>query len=79
MFYGVCRFRQRFPPIGALRDEQATKHALAEHLASRFPEELGFRLPKKRRFWMSEDSRMDMFDAVALAQHCLQTEKQGQR
>ena len=46
---------------------QGTKHALAEILAKRFPEELGFRLPPKRRPWMSEDYRMDIFDAVALA------------
>jgi hypothetical protein len=43
-----------------------TKHALAEIIAHRFPDELGFRLPPKRRPWMSEDSRMDIFDAVAL-------------
>jgi hypothetical protein len=48
-------------------DGQGTKHALAEILAKRFPEELGFRLPPKRRPWMSEDYRMDLFDAVALA------------
>ena len=48
-------------------DGQGTKHALAEILASKFPEELGRRLPPKRRPWMSEDYRMDIFDAVALA------------
>ena len=48
-------------------DDRGTKHALAEIIAGRFPEELGFRLPPKRRAWMSEDSRMDIFDAVALA------------
>lgn len=46
---------------------KGTKHALAEILAQRFPAELGFRLPPKRRPWMSEDSRMDIFEAVALA------------
>ena len=48
-------------------DDRGTKHALAEIIARQFPEELGFRLPPKRRPWMSEDSRMDIFDAVALA------------
>jgi Holliday junction resolvasome RuvABC endonuclease subunit len=48
-------------------DAGGTKHALAEIIAERFPEELGFRLPPKRRAWMSEDSRMDIFNAVALA------------
>lgn len=52
-----------FFPGGA----EGTKHALAEKIANRFPEELGFRLPPKRRAWESEDSRMDMFGAVALA------------
>ena len=48
-------------------DGQGTKHALAEILAQQLPEELGSCLPLKRRPWTSEDSRMDIFDAVALA------------
>ena len=48
-------------------DGQGTKQALAEIVANKFPEELGSRLPPKRLPWMSEDSRMDIFDAVALA------------
>jgi Holliday junction resolvasome RuvABC endonuclease subunit len=48
-------------------DAEGTKDALAKIIAERFPEELGFRLPPKRRDWMSEDSRMGIFDAVALA------------
>lgn len=48
-------------------DGRGTKHGLAEILAKRFPEELGSRLPPKRRPWMSEDYRMDIFEAVALA------------
>jgi hypothetical protein len=51
----------------ALINGKGTKHALAEILAKRFPDELGFRLPPKRRPWMSEDYRMSIFDAVALA------------
>jgi hypothetical protein len=35
-------------------------------LAERFPEELGDRLPPKRRPWMSEDYRMGIFEVVAL-------------
>jgi hypothetical protein len=46
--------------------EEGTKDAIAEILANRFPEELSFRLPPKRKPWMSEDYRMDIFDAVAL-------------
>jgi Holliday junction resolvasome RuvABC endonuclease subunit len=48
-------------------DERATKHARASQLAERFPEELGHRLPPKRRAWDSQDYRMDIFDALALA------------
>lgn len=48
-------------------DSKGTKYALAQMLATRFPEELGSRLPPKRRPWMSEDYRMNIFDAVALA------------
>jgi hypothetical protein len=48
-------------------DGEGTIYALAQILAARFPEELGSRLPPERRPWMSEDYRMDIFDAVALA------------
>ena len=34
---------------------------------ARFPAELQARWPPKRRPWMSEDPRMDLFDAVGLA------------
>lgn len=50
-----------------LASGQGTKRDLAEIVACRFPEELGFRLPPKRRPWMSEDYRMGIFEAVALA------------
>jgi Holliday junction resolvasome RuvABC endonuclease subunit len=52
-------------------NKRATKQEMAEYLASRFPEELGHRLPRKRQPWMSEDYRMPIFDAVALAQCCI--------
>lgn len=45
---------------------EKTKHALAEIIAKRFPEELGASLPPKRKAWESEDVRMNIFDAVAL-------------
>jgi Holliday junction resolvasome RuvABC endonuclease subunit len=44
----------------------ATKYSIATALATRFPE-LALRLPPPRRLWMSEDYRMGIFDAVALA------------
>jgi hypothetical protein len=43
-----------------------TKHDIALALASIFPE-LGPRLPRPRKPWMSEDERMNIFDAVSLA------------
>ena len=63
----VALFSQKQVRRVFLGDGCGTKHALAEIIAERFPEELGFRLPPKRRAWTSEDSRMDIFDAVALA------------
>jgi hypothetical protein len=50
-----------------LGDAKGTKFAVAQTLAEKFPVELGTRLPPKRRPWMSEDPRMDIFDAVGLA------------
>jgi hypothetical protein len=50
-----------------LGDKQGTKQAVANTLAAIFPMELASRLPPKRRPWMSEDPRMDIFDAVGLA------------
>jgi hypothetical protein len=47
-------------------DGQGTKDVLADMLAKQFPEELGFRLPPKRRPWMSEAYQMGIFEAVAL-------------
>jgi len=46
---------------------QGTKHALAEIIVKKFSEQLGRQLPPKRKPWMSEDSQMNIFDAVALA------------
>jgi RNase H-fold protein (predicted Holliday junction resolvase) len=44
-----------------------TKQEIAEIIAKRFPDELGSRLPQKRKAWMSEKYQMSIFDAVALA------------
>ena len=54
-------------------NDEGTKQEQAELLAARFPEELGSRLPPKRKPWKSEDSRMDIFDAVAFAGHFLRS------
>jgi Holliday junction resolvasome RuvABC endonuclease subunit len=50
-----------------LGDPKGTKQEMAEMLAVRFPDALASRLPQKRKAWDSEDDRMDIFDAVALA------------
>ena len=48
-------------------DGGGTKHLLAEIMAKRFPEQLNLQLPPRRKPWMSEDYRMGIFDAAALA------------
>jgi hypothetical protein len=50
-----------------LGNAKGTKQEMAEALAAQFPDELASRLPPKRKPWKSEDARMDIFDAVALA------------
>ena len=44
----------------------ATKHQVATSIVKQLPE-LAFRLPPPRKSWMSEDERMSIFDATALA------------
>jgi len=63
---GVALFSQEQVRRIFFANGQGTKYALAKIIAVRFPEELGARLPPKRLPWMSEDYRMDIFDAVAL-------------
>jgi len=48
-------------------DGQGTKHDLAEMVAGQFPEQLGSKLPPKRKAWMREHYQMGIFDAVGLA------------
>ena len=67
----VKRCSRKQVNLDFLSDEQGTKHALADYLVARFPKEL--RLPPKRRLWTSDDCRMDIFDAVALAEHFLRS------
>lgn len=49
-----------------LSDGNTTKYGLAEAMAKRFPEDLGARLPAKRKLWENENPWMDVFEAVAL-------------
>ena len=46
---------------------KGNRHKIAETVANRFPDELGFSLPPKRKLWKTEDSRIEFFYAVALA------------
>jgi hypothetical protein len=62
-----------------LGDLNGTKHDVAERMAKEFPDELVGRLPPKRKWWNSEDGRMDIFDAVALAVVFRLKERDGQR
>ena len=47
-------------------DRDGTKHEVAQNVAKHFPE-LEDRLPRERRLWDSQDARIDLFHAVALA------------
>ncbi|MGO8699413.1 MAG: hypothetical protein ACLQVY_17035 [Limisphaerales bacterium] len=67
----VKQFSRKQLNLGLIKDRPWTKHALAEYMASRFSADLGFRLPPKRTVGMNEDCRMDIFHAVALAEHFL--------
>lgn len=75
----VAMFSQKQIRHAFFPDGKATKHSLAEIMTQRFPEELGSRLPPKRRAWMREDSRMSIFDAVALAQMVQKPNKSPQQ
>jgi hypothetical protein len=46
--------------------QPSTRHALAEAIVKHIPAFEGF-LPKPRKWWNSEDPRMGLFDAAALA------------
>lgn len=51
---------------GFFEEGAANKHQIATAVVQKFPE-LAPRLPPDRKPWMSEDPRMAMFNAVALA------------
>jgi transcriptional regulator with XRE-family HTH domain len=66
----VERFSRKEISREILQNENATKLDLAQNLATRYPDQLAFRMPKKRRFGDGEAYQIDIFDAVALAQCC---------
>lgn len=71
---GYCRLREIavfLPNRSDVRrtlvlSEESTKYTTACAIVERFPE-LARILPPKRKPWKSEDSRMNVFDAVGLA------------
>ena len=60
---GLCQVSQKIVQ-GILGP--ATKAEIARTLAERFPE-LKVRIPRERHRWATEDERMHIFDALALA------------
>ena len=71
---GYARLRDVRPTLasrGEVRsclglNDYATKHEAATRIAEIYPE-IKSLLPPKRKPWMSEDERMNVFDAVGLA------------
>jgi len=59
--YSRAQIIEHFDEIG-----RATKHRIAETIAKHIPA-LSLYLPPARKPWMSEDARMGIFDATALA------------
>ncbi|WP_439372682.1 hypothetical protein [Bradyrhizobium sp. DASA03120] len=59
--YSRAQVIECFEELGAV-----TKHRIAETIANHIPA-LDLSLPPTRRSWMSEDARMGIFDAAALA------------
>lgn len=55
-----------------------TKHAIADAISKEFREFTPY-LPPQRKIWMSEDRRMQMFDAIALVLTHRHYEQQRQR
>ena len=71
--FSRAEVRACFSPTG-----WTTKRQIAEAIAREFPE-LEPRLPPVRRIWMSEDARMNIFDAAALAMTFFDTRSRAKR
>ena len=68
----VARYSQKDIQKAFSTDGSPTKYEIAQMIALEFPE-LSYRLPPPRKIWMSEDERMSIFDAAALALTFFQT------
>jgi RNase H-fold protein (predicted Holliday junction resolvase) len=64
---GVTLFSRDQLMNAFIPDGRGTKHALVEIIARQFPEQLGSKVPPKRKAWMREHYQTGIFDAVALA------------
>lgn len=71
--FSRAEVRARFSPT-----DSTTKRQIAEAIAREFPE-LERRLPPVRKIWMSEDARMNIFDAAALAMTFFDTKSRMKR
>jgi hypothetical protein len=69
--YSRAQVRHAFRHIGS-----GTKHAIAETIAKHIPAFARY-LPPVRKPWMSEDVRMGLFDAAALALMFFRAESEG--
>ena len=69
----VARYSQKDIQKAFSTDGSPTKYEIAQMIALEFPE-LSYRLPPPRKIWMSEDERMSIFDAAALALTFFQTQ-----
>ncbi|WP_342723925.1 hypothetical protein AAFG07_33260 [Bradyrhizobium sp. B097] len=62
----VCVFTRERVHVTFADLGQVTKHSIAEAIAKRIPAFERY-VPPRRKPWMSEDDRMGLFDAAALA------------
>ena len=69
--FSRAQVRAAFEPFGL-----TSKHSIAETIAKHIPAFDRY-LPPPRKAWMSEDARMAIFDAVALALTFLQSDTGG--
>jgi|SRR5665213_489016 len=69
--FSRAQVRAAFEPFGL-----TSKHFIAETIAKHIPAFDRY-LPPPRKLWMSEDARMALFDAVALALTFLQSDVGG--
>lgn len=63
----VRTFGRQQVVVTIIPEGEQTKHAVAEVVAGKFPEQLATLVPPKRKPWQGENYQMPMFEALALA------------